>query len=347
MKLQKGDNVRYLNAVGGGVVIEVIDNKTVKIADDIGFEVPVLMKELVKVDSQPVHIAGANVNKPPQKEREMPVDVEPEKEHEIRGNDFPALMLALVPSDDLHESDSYRFYLINDCNYHFTYQFGYKQNNQVYHKEVGTLESNTKVFGGTFSAKEIQSAQSFFVQGFFFKTKEAEAVPPVQKDIVVSPVKLFKKGSFKTNDFFERKALIIDIIEQDLKNAFEQITDADLKFAIKQKESARKLDSSTKKDNKQQKNFVKEVDLHIHELVENEAGLNPTDKLNIQIEHFEKELNDAIAKGIRKVVFIHGVGNGVLKLKIRNILDKDYAKYEYQDASFQKYKYGATLVSLY
>jgi len=346
MKLQKGDKVRYLNSVGGGVVVEVIDNKTVKISDDIGFEVPALMSELVKVDAPAQPSSSVNQhNKTITKVEE--IEIEPENETQIAGNDFPALLFALVPSTEEHESEVYRFYLINDCNYHFTYQFGVKKDDLLQHKELGTLESNTKMFVGKYSAKEIQSAQAFLLQGFFFKTKKADIVPPVQKDIRISPIKLFKKGSFKQNDFFDEKALIIDLIEQDLKTALERISPDEVKFALKEKESARKQTLASNKENKEIKNFVKEVDLHIHELIDDETGLNPTDKLNLQLQQFENELNDAISKGIRKIVFIHGVGNGVLKLKIRNILEKRYAKYEYQDASFQKYKYGATLVSLH
>jgi hypothetical protein len=48
----------------------------------------------------------------------------------------------------------------------------------------------------------------------------------------------------------------------------------------------------------------------------------------------------------RKIVFIHGVGNGKLKLEIRRSLDRDYPQLKYQDASFQEYGYGATMVIL-
>lgn len=346
MDLKIGDQVRYLNAVGGGVVIGIVDSKTVKISDDIGFEIPVLASELVKIEGNTPQ--SAPKKKVAEPEKEVIPEVEPEVgfEQEIPGNDFPDLILALLQPEGKGDDEEYRVYLINDCNYHFTYQIATHENELLHHVDMGTLEANTKVFVGSYTAREIQKGNGFFIQGFFFKTKAAEQVPPVQKDINISPVKLFKKGSFKTNDFFDQKALTVNIIEQDMKTVFEKITPEEIDSAIKQKESARKAPVTTKKQNKDNRNFVKEVDLHIHELVETETGLTPTDKLNIQIQHFEKELDDAIAKGIRKIVFIHGVGNGVLKLRIRSILDKDYKRYQYQDASFQQYKYGATLVSL-
>jgi dsDNA-specific endonuclease/ATPase MutS2 len=46
------------------------------------------------------------------------------------------------------------------------------------------------------------------------------------------------------------------------------------------------------------------------------------------------------------VVFIHGVGNGTLKLEIRRELEKKDKILTFQDASFKEYGYGATMVNL-
>ncbi|MBR4323981.1 MAG: Smr/MutS family protein, partial [Bacteroidales bacterium] len=42
--------------------------------------------------------------------------------------------------------------------------------------------------------------------------------------------------------------------------------------------------------------------------------------------------------------FIHGKGNGSLKLELRKCLDRNYKRCQYQDASFEEYGGGATLV---
>jgi len=68
--------------------------------------------------------------------------------------------------------------------------------------------------------------------------------------------------------------------------------------------------------------------------------------LELQMRTFELELGKAVTDGLEKIVFIHGVGNGILKAKIRGTLDREYPQYFYQDASYQKYKFGATLVYL-
>jgi dsDNA-specific endonuclease/ATPase MutS2 len=49
---------------------------------------------------------------------------------------------------------------------------------------------------------------------------------------------------------------------------------------------------------------------------------------------------------VKKIVFIHGVGDGVLKNELRRELGRKYPKYPYQDASFREYGFGATMAIL-
>jgi len=67
--------------------------------------------------------------------------------------------------------------------------------------------------------------------------------------------------------------------------------------------------------------------------------------LSVQLEHFEKELDEAILKGMKKIVFIHGVGNGRLKQEIIAIL-KTIKGVTYQDGSYKDYGFGATQVNI-
>ena len=92
---------------------------------------------------------------------------------------------------------------------------------------------------------------------------------------------------------------------------------------------------------------IVEVDLHIHELLDDFRGLSNSEMPEIQMRKFREELDNAMRKGIKKIVFIHGVGAGVLKLEIRKELDRMKKKLDYQDASFKEYGYGATLVRIF
>ncbi len=89
-----------------------------------------------------------------------------------------------------------------------------------------------------------------------------------------------------------------------------------------------------------------EVDLHIHQLIPSERGLSNFDKLNIQLETAKRQLDFAISKKIQKVVFIHGVGEGVLKEELYFLFGR-YDNVKFYDADYQKYGFGATEVYIY
>jgi hypothetical protein len=48
MKFKVGDKVNFLNETGGGVIKAVIDSKMVRIETEDGFEMPVMVTELIK-----------------------------------------------------------------------------------------------------------------------------------------------------------------------------------------------------------------------------------------------------------------------------------------------------------
>lgn len=86
-----------------------------------------------------------------------------------------------------------------------------------------------------------------------------------------------------------------------------------------------------------------EVDLHINQLVPNTRGLNNYDMLNIQMDTAKRQLEFAISKRIQKVVFIHGVGEGVLRTELEFLFNR-YENVKFYDADYQKYGRGATEV---
>jgi len=93
------------------------------------------------------------------------------------------------------------------------------------------------------------------------------------------------------------------------------------------------------------KEVVMEVDLHIHQLTKSTRGMDNFDMLTLQIETAKRKLTYCIEKHIPKIVFIHGVGAGVLKTELHYLLNKYPVKYS--DASYQKYGSGATEVLVF
>jgi hypothetical protein len=99
-----------------------------------------------------------------------------------------------------------------------------------------------------------------------------------------------------------------------------------------------------KSERNKQTNGPMEVDLHIEKLVKSTKRMDTYDILNTQISTARRMLEMALSKRIPAVVFIHGVGAGVLKTEL-TFLFKNYPV-RWEAASFRKYGLGATLVTI-
>jgi len=62
----------------------------------------------------------------------------------------------------------------------------------------------------------------------------------------------------------------------------------------------------------------------------------------VQLKHFQKALDKAITERYKKLIVIHGVGNGRLKHEVRTLLSAE--NFRFYDGSYAKYGYGATEV---
>jgi hypothetical protein len=114
-------------------------------------------------------------------------------------------------------------------------------------------------------------------------------------------------------------------------------------------EDVKKSESSPKSQIVEREAFVlserdgfHEIDLHIEELLENTAGMDNSAIIRHQMRVFEQCIDEARVRKLWKFVAIHGVGKGVLREAVRQCI-KDEGLH-YQDASYQRYGYGATEV---
>ena len=115
-----------------------------------------------------------------------------------------------------------------------------------------------------------------------------------------------------------------------------------LSSVLKDKEEPKKR-SFVKEKRSRKDEFVLEVDLHIEKLVPSKRGMSNYDILTLQMETAKRQLDFAIKNRMPKVVFIHGVGEGVLKAELDFMLGR-YDNISFQDANYQKYGLGATEV---
>ena len=139
---------------------------------------------------------------------------------------------------------------------------------------------------------------------------------------------------FQSHEIIKDKSFSSDVFSTE---GFEEI--------IKEKEQHSKK-RSVKTKPKERNQPTMEVDLHIHKLTDSERRMTNYDMLTLQIDTAKRQLEFAMRKRIQKIVFIHGVGEGVLKMELETLFRR-YDNIKYYDADLQKYGLGATEVYIF
>ncbi len=138
---------------------------------------------------------------------------------------------------------------------------------------------------------------------------------------------------------FDKSELVKIEIDQHELTKFSDINNALLKEKANENQSKKSLFKKHKNE------VVLEVDLHINKLTRSTRNMDNYDMLNLQLDVAKKKIDFAVSKRISKIVFIHGVGEGVLKSELVRLLKKYNVKF--YDASYKKYGLGATEVYVY
>jgi hypothetical protein len=345
--IKPGDKVRFLNAVGGGIVKSVINKTMVSVEDSDGFEVPTQINQLVVVDesasmnpekrSASIR-ASAKIEVEAPKKKELP-KAEPKY---VVGKDSPVLFMVIVPQDEANPVDGeLKVYLVNDSNNFVLYNYSHLKNKLYKSVESGKMNPNSKRYLESFSRFELNELPEFQFQLLFFREESFRLEAPVLKSLRLNPVKFYRQNSYEKTRYFAQNSIIFSLLEPDMEAEMAKLTEPELSKIVIDKADEPKVVV---------KRIVSpdlvEIDLHIQELLEDTRGIANHEMLEVQLGRFRNELDTAIENGTKRIVFIHGIGNGTLKQELRKELSTKYKKYYFQDASFKEYGYGATMVIL-
>jgi hypothetical protein len=343
--IKAGDKVRFLNAVGGGVVKSVISKTMVNVEDYDGFEIPTLISELVVVDdslSMNAEKRFARIRANEKKEEQPEVKEAPKAEPKfIAGKNAPEFYMAFVPQNEVNPVDGeMKVYLVNNSNNFLLYNYSHLKNKLYRSVESGKMNPNSKRYLESFTRMDLNELPEFQFQLLFFLEESPKLESPAVKSIRVNPVKFYKQNSYEKTRYFTQNAMVISLLAPDMESEVEKLTNNELTKIVQDKDEPKAIVQRTVSPE------LTEIDLHIHELLEDTRGMTNHEMLEVQLGRFRNELETAIANGTRRIVFIHGIGNGTLKQELRKELSTKYKKYDFQDASFKEYGYGATMVIL-
>ena len=294
------------------------------------------------------------------------------KVEERKGGNVLNLYYAFVPEDVKNFSKStFACYLINDSNYYVHYLYMSIDGQSFKLRGEGELEPNTKIYIESFAPDQLNEIDRVRFQLLSFKRdKDFVAKPVCDVQFRIDKVKFYKLHTFKPSEFFDEPALLYPVVKNDDVAQLKPVeadkliyVEEDNSNAVKPKKGnlnnvsvneqaynklkgLEKLNTSKHAQSKKSNDDVLVVDLHADKLLETTVGMGTADILNYQLDFFRRTLEENKHNKGRRIVFIHGKGEGVLRHAIVNELRYRYKNYPYQDASFQEYGYGATQVTI-
>ena len=370
-----GDKVRFLSEVGGGVVTGFQEKDIVLVEDADGFDIPMPVRECVVIETDDYNVptpAARAAKKRMENQSAARTDaatteasssalgsgwkaehpVKPQvsvyRQPVVKGGDVLNVYLAFVPEDIKAVSTTpFEAYLVNDSNYYMYYTYLSAEGKSWTTRSHGLLEPNTKFLLEEFEKSELNDREHVAVQLVAFKDNRAFAMKPaVNVEIRIDTVKFYKLHTFRQTDFFETPALMYDVVKNDLPAKQVYVSAEDLQDALMKKKTVEHPSAPRTIVKRGGKNEIIEVDLHIGELLDDTHGMSNREMLNYQLDKFREVMEQYKNKREQRIVFIHGKGDGVLRKALLDEMKRKYSACKTQDASFQEYGFGATMVTI-
>ncbi|MBR4301431.1 MAG: DUF2027 domain-containing protein [Bacteroidales bacterium] len=363
MKLKVGDKVKFLNQVGGGVVSKVVSSQIVNVTDSTGFDIPTLIKDLIKVE--PLEGAGKlfeqdvetaipteHYRQPQPSAKEYTENISSLRPVPESRNIDQGLYLAFVPHEQrwLITGDM-DVYIINRTPHTVLVNAFLQADNEFEGVDYSDIPAESKMYLSTIDRDSIAAWSKGVIQALFHYNKGSAVLSPVSADFKIKGSRFYKEESYVSTACIDSKAIVVSLSKlSDIRTV--ATIDAKAKFVADKDEQPQAYTAVKKAkimnpDNILEQYFIEpnvaEVDLHIEAIYPNCKELDDHSKFEIQMNFFSKCLNDAIVNHVQKVIFIHGVGSGILKNEIVKELKK-YKGLHYFDASMAKYGVGATEV---
>ena len=313
MKFKLGEFVRFVEERREGYITRIIDDTTVAVTDDDGFEIPVLASQVTRVHGMS---SETDLN------TETETRLDPEENFESKG-------IFLAIADDKRIGSVVHFHLINSSSYQLLVTLSTEKQQKVKGEFAGIIQPKSSVQVYSASLNELDLWPKFHFQILLYGVGNQE----LQKPLLISE-------KFRAKDFAgaKKQAALINqqawLIQLD---ANEPLIDAQKLKESFHKPAIEKMGIE---------NPGKQVDLHIEKIRNDHQFLNSSEMLEIQLAHFRRSLDAAIVHRLQSIIFIHGVGNGILRNEMHKIISKHPQVKTFMDAYKEKFGYGATEVIL-
>ena len=339
MKFQPGDRVSFINERQEGTVVSARPGGIVVVEIEDGFEIPVHESELVKTGK----VLTEKISTP----------AEPENKIISTGSDVMSigiqnsvLVTAVPDATGAVLTGALSYFLINKTNFTLLFTFYYRKKKEWFGLNKGIMEPGTYFKLSQYKREELVDINSFLFQGLIYSDEELTQVSTIREEfgVLLPSLNNVKNELSGTAAFANVKTVFTeqsegDVPMEDLLQKYESKKNPEP--SVKNKPGASAIKSPGKYGILENE---REIDLHIEELIPDASGLSNADMIQIQLRRFSKEMDFAITHHFKKLILIHGVGNGKLKQEIRKEL-RNYSGVAFKDADSRKYGQGATEVN--
>ena len=323
-----GDRVRLMRGREEGVVTKILANGLIEIEIEDGFSIPVKNSDVVVIHEMEQKV----FNPTPASRIEPQITNRRSSTNEILAN--KGIYMAFVPNNDRELSQ----YLINNTDWEMPFMLSV--GSDPHHKGLaaGTLKAKTTLKIQNILVKDFEEWGTFTFQGFLFRLAFMKLPEPI-----------IKKLKFRVNTFFKNKSKA-PLLNQDAHlfqlDVEDSVTPVNLTI-----DPAKIIEQMFEKQTPIPVMTLPSkpslsVDLHIETLTPDAWAMTNAEIMNLQMSTFERQFEAAIANGMDEIIFIHGVGNGILRDSIHKRLSGNKNVQFFEDAQKEKFGYGATKVKI-
>ncbi|MEX0883322.1 MAG: Smr/MutS family protein, partial [Cyclobacteriaceae bacterium] len=205
-------------------------------------------------------------------------------------------------------------------------------------------ENSKTLDAGVILSKSYKKVEEKSIQNFEEWPSLHFLIVPVNKSLDKFPKPFERKVKFKASSFFKSKGKA-PLLEKEgyLFRIDDQVKDLDitgLNRMLNPKDEGSYPGQAVKRP-------PATIDLHIEKLTKDPDLMSNGEKLKLQLEIFDKNLNAALISGMDEITFIHGIGNGVLRKEIHRVLSQLKGIKYFKDHHKTNFGYGSTLVKIH
>lgn len=227
MKFQVGDKVKFLNQVGGGMVVKILGPTMVEVATEDGFNIPTLTNELIlaeygtaaeKLFQQDFQVETPQPEPQPEEDDELPFDrISPLSKYSSLKPAKDGIYVVYQPQNKLTPTmGDIDIYIVNKTLHTAIYSLfltNIENGNQL-GMDYGMIDPMSKVYVETVDRSRIELWTEGALQVLFHADEYVQLPQPVNAPFKVKGSRFLHENAYETMSFMDGKAIVVAVYNE-------------------------------------------------------------------------------------------------------------------------------------